>query len=261
MAEELPSKTQLDKLGERLRSGSREEADIRALDDYRHSFRQAFDAVMKSLQHLRTEQTGRMKTVGAIVEKLNRQRIRLTQIQDIAGVRLTCADAPDQELLIKHLAFRFPNSETDDRRSKPSHGYRAIHVIVTTEFGRMVEIQLRTRAQHRWAQVSEKLADQLDPAVKYGGGPQWARDALKSYSESVQVCEALERQHHDLLHRAYEMRQRTSDAATASEREKLIKEAADLDTEVRTQRMTIERELESIAALIERFARQRRGQR
>jgi putative GTP pyrophosphokinase len=145
VAGDLLSKTQLDKLGDRLRGGSRVEGDLRALDDYRHSFRSAFDAVMESLKNLRLEKTGRMKTVGAIVEKLNRQRIRLTQIQDIAGVRLTCADAPDQELLTKYLAFTFPQSEVDDRRQKPSHGYRAVHLIVSSNSDRMVEIQLSSR--------------------------------------------------------------------------------------------------------------------
>jgi len=261
VAEDLPSKTQLDKLGDRLRAGSRDEADIRSLNEYRQSFRPAFESVMDSLNHLRLEKTGRMKTVGAIVDKLNRQRIRLTQIQDIAGVRLTCADAPEQDLLTSLLSFTFPGSEIDDRRQKPSHGYRAVHVVVTSPDGLMVEIQVRTRAQHRWAQVSEKLADLLDPAVKYGGGPQWAMDALESYSETVKVCEELERQHHDMSHRAVEMRQRTPDAATASEREKLVREAAHLDAQVRDQRMTLERELESISALIEQSARQRRGQR
>ena len=33
-----------------------------------------------------------------------------------------------------------------------------------------VEIQVRTKLQHRWAEVSEKGADLLDRAVKYGGG-------------------------------------------------------------------------------------------
>jgi ppGpp synthetase/RelA/SpoT-type nucleotidyltranferase len=34
-----------------------------------------------------------------------------------------------------------------DRREKPSHGYRAVHVIVECG-GRMVEIQVRTELQH-----------------------------------------------------------------------------------------------------------------
>jgi ppGpp synthetase/RelA/SpoT-type nucleotidyltranferase len=247
---DLISRAQLDKLGDRLRAGSRVEADLRALDDFRHSFRPAFDAVMESLKNLRLEKTGRMKTVGAIVDKLNRQRIRLTQIQDIAGVRLTCADAPDQDLLTNYLIYSFPGSVIDDRRKNPSHGYRAVHVIVTSKFDRMVEIQLRTQAQHRWAQVSEKLADKLGMSIKYGGGPKWASDALMDYSETVKEVESLEHQHHKMLHDASDLRQKTSDAPTAAERERLILFAEELETRIREQRPAIERELERIAALV-----------
>lgn len=57
-----------------------------------------------------------------------------------------------------------------------------------------------------------------------------------------------------MSHLAFEMRQRTSDAATASGHEKLAKDAADLDARVRKQRIRLQRELESIAVLIEQSA-------
>jgi ppGpp synthetase/RelA/SpoT-type nucleotidyltranferase len=242
-----------------LREGSRDEADIRALDAYRHSFRPAFDATMGALTELRRlEKTGRMKTVGAIVEKLNRQRIRLTQIQDIAGIRLTCADAPDQEFLAKYLSFKFEGAAVDDRRERPSHGYRAVHVIVSPGSDRMVEIQLRTQAQHRWAQVSEKLADLFGLEVKYGGGPDWAREALESYSAAVKTGEELERQHHRMLHDARDLRERTSDASTAADHEKLAEYASELESKVREQRVALALGLEDIASTIERLARSKR---
>jgi GTP pyrophosphokinase len=152
-----PSKSQLDKLGHRLREGLTAEKDLRALDDYRRSFRKSYEAVEAALRHLQVEKFGRpAKTTLSIVEKLNRQKIRLTQIQDIAGIRLVCGDAPDQDLLVIHISQLFPGVHIDDRRVMPSHGYRAVHFIVTGEDGRFVEIQLRTKAQHQWAEVSEK---------------------------------------------------------------------------------------------------------
>lgn len=57
-----------------------------------------------------------------------------------------------------------------DRREDPSHGYRAVHVIAEIS-GKPVEIQVRTSLQHLWAELSEKLSDHRDPAIKYGGGP------------------------------------------------------------------------------------------
>lgn len=254
------SKTQLDRLGDRLRSGSRDAVDLQSLDEYRLSFSPALESVKAALHHLRVEQGSRTKTVISIIEKLRRQRIRLTQIQDIAGVRLTCNDAPDQDLLVKYLSITlFPGSDIDDRRERPSHGYRAVHVIVAPPSGHLVEIQVRTRAQHRWAQISEKLADQLDPLIKYGGGPEWARDAMADYSESVKTFEELERQHHLMLHLAHEMRGRVADAATATEHEKLLADAHDIERRVQSQRASLERELERIADLIEKTAGKRRG--
>lgn len=248
---DLPSKTQLDKLGDRLRAGSRNEADLRELDEYRRSFRPAYDWAIGTLQDVRIEKTGRpAKTPGAIIEKLRRQPIRLTQIQDIAGYRLVCNDAPDQDLIVSVIASRFPKHQIDDRRKKPSHGYRAVHVIVTAEGGKFVEIQVRTRAQHRWAELSEKLSDLYDPAIKYGGGPVLAQEGLASYSETVRHCEELERQHHDMRHRAYELGLLTADAANAAEHERLTKVADELAVSVRDQQAFIAQSLRDIEAFL-----------
>ena len=249
MADGPHSKAQLDKLGERLRAGSSAEADLRDLDAYRRSFRAAYEFVMGSLSLFsRLERTGRpAKTPGAIIDKLNRQRIRLTQIQDIAGIRLVCDHVPDQDLIVRWLGSRFPTAQLDDRRIKPSHGYRAAHVIVPTEFQRSVEIQVRTKAQDRWAQVSEKLANLIDPGIKYGAGPKQVRRLLAVYSDAVRQSEELERQHDDMLHVAHELLQRKSDAATSAEHERLSQAAEELQERVRTQRGLLERSLEDMA--------------
>jgi hypothetical protein len=54
-----------------------------------------------------------------------------------------------------------------DRRSKPSYGYRAVHVIPSIT-GKPVEIQLRTQLQHLWAELSETLAFRFYVGLKYG---------------------------------------------------------------------------------------------
>ena len=57
----------------------------------------------------------------------------------------------------------------------------------------MVEIQVRTLLQHLWANLSEKLADMVDPAVKYGGGPANVRELLDGISREIWEMESLER--------------------------------------------------------------------
>ena len=102
------------------------------MDEYRRSFRPAYDAAIATLRNnLGIEATGRpAKTTASIVDKLNRQHIRLTQIQDIAGVRVLVDSAVDQDQVVERLSNTFGDVAVDDRRANPSHGYRAVHVIV-----------------------------------------------------------------------------------------------------------------------------------
>ena len=83
---------------------------------------------------------------------------RTPPMQDIAGCRLIVEDVLEQEEVLERLLqLPWEASQVDDRRLRPSHGYRAGHVIVTA-VGHPVEIQIRTALQDRWAQISEKMA-------------------------------------------------------------------------------------------------------
>jgi hypothetical protein len=173
------SKTQIDRLGDRLRKGNITDEDLRLLDEYRRSFSGAYETVVGTIRdRLGLEPTGRpAKSTTSITEKLRRESIRLTQIQDIAGCRLVISDIAEQESVQASLLRIFSTSTVIDRRENPSHGYRAIHVIVAIE-GRTIEIQVRTALQQLWAEISEKLADLIDPGIKYGGGEDDTRDLL-----------------------------------------------------------------------------------
>ena len=187
------SKTQIDRLGERLRKGNITDDDLRLLDDYRRSFVGAHDAVVERIrQELALEPTGRpAKSTTSIAEKLRRESIRLTQIQDIAGCRLVVPEVADQERILAALLKVFPKSTVIDRRQKPSHGYRAVHVIASLN-SKAVEIQIRTALQQVWAELSEKLSDLSDPAIKYGGGNEDTKELLAEVSVTIAEAEDLE---------------------------------------------------------------------
>ena len=74
------SKTQIDRLGDRLRTGSIEESDLKILDDYRRSFGQAYEEVVRIIrERLNLDLTGRpAKSTSSIIEKLHRESIRLS---------------------------------------------------------------------------------------------------------------------------------------------------------------------------------------
>src|SRR5258706_8810723 len=136
------SKTQIDQLGLRLRQDDViTEADLRMLDEYRLSFGAAYESIVRTIRdELGQNPTGRpAKTIPSIVEKLRRQNTRLSQIQDIAGCRILVEGIVDQDRVVSVLSAQFPDARCDDRRVKPSHGYRAVHVV-GSHGGKLVEI-------------------------------------------------------------------------------------------------------------------------
>jgi (p)ppGpp synthase/HD superfamily hydrolase len=140
--------SRLNKLGERLRKGQTDDNDIRALNDFRESFRPAFDNVVAALESLGLQVGGRSaKTTGSIVAKLAREKTRLSTMQDIAGCRVQVQNRIEQDSFVEQILKLFPGSKVDDRRVKPSHGYRAVHVIANVD-GSPVEIQIRTVLQN-----------------------------------------------------------------------------------------------------------------
>lgn len=87
------SKSQIDRLAERLRHSPLNESDLRLLDDYRRSFAEAYEAVVRTIRQLGEFPTGRLaKSTYSIVGKLRRESLRLSQMQDIAGCRLVVAN-------------------------------------------------------------------------------------------------------------------------------------------------------------------------
>jgi putative GTP pyrophosphokinase len=188
-----PSKTQIDGLGDRLKRSVFEKSDLILLDGYRRSFGPAYESVVQAIRDQVTlEPSGRpAKSTNSLIEKLKRESIRLTQVQDIAGCRVVVGEVAEQERVVASLAGIFPGAIVIDRREKPSYGYRAVHMVVEVS-GKTVEIQVRTTFQHIWAEISEKYADLYGSEIKYGSGSQEIRRILKRMSDSIARYEGLE---------------------------------------------------------------------
>jgi ppGpp synthetase/RelA/SpoT-type nucleotidyltranferase len=193
------SKAQIDRLGDRLRIGKIANEDLQLLDAYRRSFTSAYEAVVQALSgQLKLRPTGRpAKSTTSIMDKLRRESLRLSQMQDIAGCRVIVDDEVRQDEAVAGLMQAFVGASLFDRREVPSHGYRAVHVVVRHD-GSPIEVQIRTVLQHRWAELSEKLSDVVHVSVKYGGGPAKLREMLLKASSVVKWTELSDRRSQDL---------------------------------------------------------------
>jgi hypothetical protein len=118
----------------------------------------------------------RIKTTGTLVDKLRREpHLKLKTIRDVAGARIVIDGGRwEQDRVAERITEAFADCpkapDLIDRREKPSHGYRAVHVVVY-EDGTPVEIQIRTELQDVWAQITEKLGDMWGRGLRYGLGP------------------------------------------------------------------------------------------
>lgn len=158
------SRTQFNKLGERLAAAEAvSDEDYELLKQALGAYEEAQLAVLRRLGELGFTATGRTKSTGTLIDKLRRHRTRLSTMQDLAGARLVVEGSrPAQDDAVAEIVRGFSTAgkapEVDDRRSEPSSGYRAVHVIVTVD-GLPVEIQVRTGLQDLWAQAYERLGD------------------------------------------------------------------------------------------------------
>lgn len=171
------SRSQLDRLGERLVSSEPpSDPDLALLGQVLA----AYDITLRIAQNLLAQRgylvSARLKSSETLIDKLRRERsMKLKSVQDVAGARIvTDGTRVGQDETVAEVVRIFSDGakapRTIDRRDSPSSGYRAVHVIV--HCGAVpVEVQARTRLQHRWAQTFERIADNWGRGIRYGGLP------------------------------------------------------------------------------------------
>src|SRR6185295_6414869 len=193
MPERSFSKSEIDRLGVRLKRGAPTDADLTVLDAYRGTFAAAYAFVVTALRRrLRVKATGRpAKSTTSVIDKLQRETIRLSQMQDIAGCRIVVRNIVTQNKLLARIQALFPGCTTVDRREHPSHPYRAVHVIVYFE-DRPIEIQIRSGLQHMWSEVAERPSPSIGGGLKYGRGPADLQMLLFGAAQPVSVFAAEE---------------------------------------------------------------------
>lgn len=170
------SKSKVDKAGLALSKNKfKDEIDFIELEDvfdeYRKAHLQPLTETTLEIQRLLAGYGGsyyiaqRLKRKPQIVRKLQRLSVRLTQLQDIGGCRIIVQKNKDVDALFEYLKSESDKSSslnivrTTDYREKgrDDTGYRALHIMLERD-GRSLELQVRSRIQHYWAESIERTS-------------------------------------------------------------------------------------------------------
>ena len=201
------TRREVDRVGRALAVGPLDDADTAVLEEFVAYCLDVLDVVVDQLSLSGRVLVPRQKNLNTIREKIQREGLKLSQIQDIVGCRHVMAEH-ETRLDQRRIVDEFISSLSDfrprivDRIRDPRQGYRAIHIIAKAR-GIEVEIQVRTHYQHAWAQVYEWLGDLMGRGIRYGAGIDADRVPLRHLVE----CESLLRIGHDLARHvdSYEM--------------------------------------------------------
>lgn len=207
------SKSQIDKAGRLLstnietNSPASIEKALMVLNTWRanHSF--ALNTITVDLGqkirriHSKSTPVRRLKRIRSIISKLNKESMRLTQMQDIGGCRAVVSDI-ESVYKIKDLFLRGKSQHElvaiDDYIKTPKDsGYRSLHLIYKFKSkaypeynGLQIEVQLRTVTQHAWATAVETVGAMSGQSLKSSEGE---KDWLEFFKLSSIALEHIER--------------------------------------------------------------------
>ncbi len=99
---------------------------------------------------------GRPKHIYSIWGKMRRKRLDFDQLFDVRALRIEVETVEDcyAALSVVHEHFDPITSEYDDYIARPKeNGYQSLHTAVHAFEGKVVEVQIRTRAMHEQAEL------------------------------------------------------------------------------------------------------------
>jgi GTP pyrophosphokinase len=135
--------------------------------------------------HDRIEITQRLKRLPTMIDKLARERGRITQMHDIGGVRAVLPTQRHVYAVRRRLLKSWTIIRERDYIAEPKDsGYRALHLIVQRK-GYAIEVQLRTIGQDVWANSVEEIGREWGQGLKFGDGDARLHGILVAMSEAI----------------------------------------------------------------------------
>ncbi|MDY0011272.1 MAG: bifunctional (p)ppGpp synthetase/guanosine-3',5'-bis(diphosphate) 3'-pyrophosphohydrolase [Rhodocyclaceae bacterium] len=134
----------------------------RMLDERRVERQQFIDSAIERLHRelaavgVQAEIQGRPKHIFSIYNKMKKKRLDFSQVYDIRALRVLVEDVKDcyTVLGVVNQLWQPIAQEFDDYISQPKgNNYQSLHTAVWAGDGRALEVQIRTHAMHRHAEL------------------------------------------------------------------------------------------------------------
>ncbi len=121
------------------------------IDTFLNDLRQALDE-----NALKAKVYGRPKHIYSIWCKMRRKHLPIDELYDLLAVRVIVEDvtACYTVLGLAHSQWQYIPKEFDDYIANPKeNGYQSLHTVVLDKQGNRIEIQVRTRSMHEFAEL------------------------------------------------------------------------------------------------------------
>ncbi|QPK62028.1 bifunctional (p)ppGpp synthetase/guanosine-3',5'-bis(diphosphate) 3'-pyrophosphohydrolase [Methylomonas sp. LL1] len=121
------------------------------IETFLHDLRQAL-----AEHHIDAKVYGRPKHIYSIWCKMRRKQLPIDELYDLLAVRVIVDDltACYTVLGLAHGQWQYIPKEFDDYIANPKeNGYQSLHTVVVDKQGNRIEIQIRTRAMHEFAEL------------------------------------------------------------------------------------------------------------
>jgi len=131
------------------------DANRRVREDYIHAFTRELEGALKA-EGVKARVFGRPKHIYSIWRKMRKKQLELEELTDLRATRVIVDEVSTcyTVLGIVHNRWQHLPREFDDYIANPKdNGYQSLHTAVIGPEGKVVEVQIRTRAMDEFAEL------------------------------------------------------------------------------------------------------------
>lgn len=131
------------------------DANRRAREAYINGFTQTLKTALEH-EDIAAQVSGRVKHIYSIWKKLQKKQVALDDLTDLRATRIIVKELSTCYTVLGIVHNRWPHlpREFDDYIANPKdNGYQSLHTAVIGPEGKVVEVQIRTRAMHEFAEL------------------------------------------------------------------------------------------------------------